>query len=63
MQFATIYNFADLHKIPKNLHKESIFFHNNIIENLKNKVNKVFPKVTFPPWLHPVKMWYQTVSG
>ena len=27
------------------------------------KVHKVFPKVTFPPWLHPVKIWVHTVSG
>ena len=27
------------------------------------KVHNVFPKVTFPPWLHPVKIWLQTVSG
>ena len=27
------------------------------------KVHKVFPKVTFPPWLHPVKIWLHTVSG
>ena len=26
------------------------------------KVHNVFPKVTFPPWLHPVKIWLQTVS-
>ena len=26
------------------------------------KVHNVFPKVTFPAWLHPVKIWYQTVS-
>ena len=27
------------------------------------KVHKIFPKVSFPPWLHPVKIWRQTVSG
>ena len=27
------------------------------------KVHNVFPKVTFPPWLHPVKIWLHTVSG
>ena len=27
------------------------------------KVHNVFPKVTFPPWLHPVKIWLQSVSG
>ena len=23
----------------------------------------VFPKFTFPPWLHPVKIWLHAVSG
>ena len=27
------------------------------------KVHNVFPKVTFPPWLHPVKIWLHTLSG
>ena len=27
------------------------------------KVHNVFPKVTCPPWLRPVKIWLQTVSG
>ena len=27
------------------------------------KVHNVFPKVTFPPWIHPVKIWLHTVSG
>ena len=27
------------------------------------KVHNVFLKVTFPPWLHPVKIWLHTVSG
>ena len=27
------------------------------------KVHKMFPKVSFPPSLHPVKMWRQTGSG
>ena len=27
------------------------------------KVHNVFPQVTFPPWLHPVKIWLHTVSG
>ena len=27
------------------------------------KVHNVFPKVTFAPWLHPVKIWLHIVSG
>ena len=27
------------------------------------KVHNVFPKVTFPPWIHPVKIWLHTGSG
>ena len=27
------------------------------------KGHKIFPKVSFLPWLHPVKIWPQTVSG
>ena len=27
------------------------------------KVHNIFPKVTFPPWLHPVKIRLHTVSG
>ena len=26
------------------------------------KVHNVFPKITFPPWLHPVKIWLHTLS-
>ena len=26
-------------------------------------INNVFPKVKFPPWLHPVKRWLHTPSG
>ena len=26
------------------------------------KVHNVFPKITLPPWLHPVKIWFHTVS-
>ena len=25
------------------------------------KIHNLFPKVTFPPWLHPVKIWLHTV--
>ena len=32
-------------------------------EQLLLKVRKIFPKVSFPSWLHPVKIWRQTVSG
>ena len=27
------------------------------------KVQNAFPKVTFPPWLHPVKIWLHTMTG
>ena len=33
------------------------------IGNLKVGLHNVFPKVTFPPWRHPVKIWRHTVSG
>ena len=38
---------------------------NNYTENKHPalKVHKIFKKVSFPPWLHPVKIWRQTVSG
>ena len=26
------------------------------------KVHKIFPKVSFPPWLHPVKIWHHIAS-
>ena len=26
------------------------------------KVHNVLPKITFPPWLHPVKIWLHTMS-
>ena len=29
--------------------------------NKSLKVHNVFPKVTFPLWLHPVKIWLHTV--
>ena len=29
--------------------------------NLKG--HEIFPMGSFPPWLHPVKIWLQTVSG
>ena len=35
----------------------------NTSTNRRNiKVHNVFPKVTFPPWLHPVRIWLRTVS-
>ena len=30
--------------------------------NFNLKVHNMFPKVTFAPWLHPVKIWLHTVS-
>ena len=35
----------------------------NISLNFISKVHKIFPKISFPPWLHPVKIWRQTVNG
>ena len=33
------------------------------MEILGLKVHNIFPKVTFPRWLHPLKIWLHTVGG
>ena len=50
--------------VPYSFHiKRSSPYTHTFIWHLK--VHEIFPKikkVTFPPWLHPVKIWLQTVS-
>ena len=44
-------------------HEARAEFWLGIQSNAPLKVHNVFPKVTFPPWLHPLRIWCQTVSG
>ena len=47
-----------------NLHQSTrMLYHAPIWTVLTVGLHNVFSKVTFPPWLHPVKIWRRTVSG